>query len=384
MDFGDRVHGRRLQRADKRSRAGPSSGCSPAERAGTRADTAAAVMNYKALLDSGKADPWVVVLAGGEGTRLHCLTKTSGGIAVPKQYCSLQGGPSLIQRSLQRALSLASQRRVCTVVAAQHRMWRAAQLARVLDDNVVEQPENRGTAHGVLLALLHILARDAEATVLLLPADHHVRDEARFIDSLRQAAQFGAAQRTEVFLLGVEPDEPDMEFGYIVPARRNGQSPSRVVEFVEKPLIHEAQSLIARGALWNTFILAASARALLALFGGDFDSIVIRMLHAVQHSDYHALKSLYRTLPSLDFCRDVLEGQEARLQVYPLPPCGWTDLGTPQRVARTVQRLPGPFDATGPISDAALGLDLAFQHWRFEDSRRRTGAHPLAQQARLD
>jgi mannose-1-phosphate guanylyltransferase len=292
------------------------------------------------------------------------LTKTAGGIAVPKQYCSLQGGPSLIQQSAQWALALASPHRVCAVVAAQHRMWRDSQLGRLLEDNVIEQPENRGTAHGVLLALLHVLARDPDAIVVLLPADHHVRDEAVFVGGLRRAAELAAAQRMKIFLLGVEPDEPDDEFGYIVPDCRNGQSPSGVAEFVEKPLMDEAQSLITRGALWNTFIMAASARTLLSLFGRDFDPIIIRMSHALEQSGNHAMANLYRTLPTLDFCRDLLEGQVARLQVYPLPHCGWTDVGTPQRVARAVQGLPSPADATGPMSDAALGLDLASQHWR--------------------
>jgi mannose-1-phosphate guanylyltransferase len=149
-----------------------------------------------------------------------------------------------------------------------------------------------------------------------------------------------------------------------------------VVEFVEKPLMAEAQSLITRGALWNTFILAASARTLLSLYGRDFDSIVIRMSHALEQSGNHAMVDLYRTLPTLDFCRDVLEGQAARLQVYPLPHCGWTDLGTPQRVARAVQGLPSPVDTTDPMADAALGLDLASQHWRLGYSLSSTTGHP--------
>jgi len=331
---------------------------------------------YRAPIGSGSGNPWIVALAEGEGTRLHCLTKTPGGIAVPKQYCSLHGGPSLIQRSLQRALALSPLHRVCAVVAAQHRMWCDAQIGGLLDDNVVEQPENRGTAHGVLLALLHVLARDPNAIVVLLPADHHVRDETLFVESLRQAAELAATQCTKILLLGVEPDEPDSEFGYIVPNRSNGQTLSGVVEFVEKPLLDDAQALIARGALWNTFIVAAAARTLLSLFGRDFDSTVIRMSHALEESGSHAMANLYRTLPNVDFCRDVLEGQESRLLVYPISQCGWTDLGTPSRVARAVQGPPCPSDITSLISDAALGLDLAAQQWRLGHSLSLTTEHP--------
>jgi len=315
-----------------------------------------------------------VILAGGEGSRLHSLTTAANGVAVPKQFCSLQGGPSLLQNTLQRALSIASARRVCTIVAANHRMWREAQLRHVLDGNVIEQPANRGTAHGVLLPLLHIAARDPDANIVLLPADHYVRDEAVFADALRRAVNCLGAHRESVYLLGVEPDEPDTELGYIVPENRGSDRPSRVMEFVEKPAAARARSLLARGALWNTFILASSARGLLALYDRGFASTIDRMQQVVRHRqgsvpDAITLADIYSRLPDIDFSRDVLEGQESRLQVLPVPSCGWTDLGTPQRVAQTLRRLPSPAGAMGLISDAALGLDLAAQHWRLEFAR---------------
>jgi hypothetical protein len=77
----------------------------------------------------------------------------------------------------------------------------------------------------------------------------------------------------------------------------------------------------------------------------------------------------YETLPTRDFSRDVLEGQESRLEVVRLAPCGWSDLGTPQRVAQTLARLPRSTRPTALISDAALGLDLATQHWQVEFAR---------------
>jgi len=324
------------------------------------------------------ASTWAVVLAGGEGSRLHSLTTMRNGMAVPKQFCSLQGGPSLVQQTLRRAAALAPLQRVCTIVGAQHRVWRDAQLQCLLDDNVIEQPDNRGTAHGVLLPLLHILARDPDAGIVLLPADHYVRDEAVLAQALRQAVTCAAAYREAVFLLGVEPDEPDTELGYIVAENRRHQ-PSRVVEFVEKPSLDLARTLLDRGALWNTFILAASARGLLSLFDERFSSTIARMRQAVAYPARSALRAaamadIYRHLPKVDFSHDVLARHGARLQVLPVPACGWTDLGTPQRVARTLQRLPRCLGATSLISDAAQGLDLAAQHWQLEFARNNVAA----------
>jgi mannose-1-phosphate guanylyltransferase len=318
---------------------------------------------------------WVVVLAGGEGSRLRSLTTSASGVTVPKQFCSLQGGPSLLQKAVQRALAIAPMRHICAVVAAQHRLWREAQLQHLLADNVIEQPQNRGTAHGVLLPLLHIAARDPDANIMLLPADHYVRDEAVFANALRRAAACAASDRNGVYLLGIEPNEPDTELGYIVPEQSVRYQPSRVIEFIEKPTVDKARLLLARGALWNTFIVASSASALLGLYAQRFLSTILRMRHAVDHqgsmSDASILDDLYQQLPSRDFSREVLEGQETRLQVLPVPPCGWTDLGSPQRVAQTLQGLPHSVGATGLISHAALGLDLAAQHWQLEFARKR-------------
>jgi mannose-1-phosphate guanylyltransferase len=319
---------------------------------------------------------WAVVLAGGEGSRLHSLTTGPNGVAVPKQFCSLQGGPSLLQKTFQRALSIASIQRTCTVVAAQHRMWRDAQVRNLLDDNVIEQPANRGTAHGVLLPLLHVMARDPDANVVLLPADHYIRDEIVFAQALQRAVKCGTEQPDTVYLLGVTPDEPDTELGYIVPENRHPDSSSPVMEFVEKPSSAQARSLLARGALWNTFILVSSVRALLALYDTRFAATIARVRQLVKPDlrsplDAVVLADLYQRLPTMDFSRDILQGQESCLQVVSVPPCGWTDLGTPARVAQTLRRLPRPIGATSLMSDAALGLDLAAQHWRLEFTRNR-------------
>ena len=66
---------------------------------------------------------WAVVLAGGEGRRLQGLTTTANGTVIPKQYCSLLSGPSLLQEALRRAQAIAPPERICAVVADQHRRW---------------------------------------------------------------------------------------------------------------------------------------------------------------------------------------------------------------------------------------------------------------------
>ncbi len=108
---------------------------------------------------------WAIVLAAGDGARLAPLTTDVGGYVVPKQFCSLNGGPSLLQRALERAQSIVPRERVCVIVARQHqsRWWH--DLRSLPAQNVIVQPRNCGTANGVLLGLLHILERDPLACV---------------------------------------------------------------------------------------------------------------------------------------------------------------------------------------------------------------------------
>jgi mannose-1-phosphate guanylyltransferase len=319
------------------------------------------------MSDSNKT--WAIVLAGGDGNRLRDLTTTPGGVAVPKQFCSLRGGACLLQLALTRAAGVAPVQRICVVVAVQHRRWWAAPLDYLPQRNVVVQPANRGTAFGILLPLLDILTRDPNANVVLLPADHYSIDEGTMGRSLRQAAALAAANADALYMLGAEPSEADTELGYIVPADKTRDKPSRVLRFVEKPDTDRALTLLGEGALWNVFILAGLARTVLRMFQPSLAATISAMRAALERGRTRsagcaALAELYEHLPAVDFSRDILERHAAMLRVVPVPPCGWSDLGTPKRVAETLNRLPRKFPDADIARGAIAYLNLAAQHGR--------------------
>ncbi|HXP67311.1 MAG TPA: sugar phosphate nucleotidyltransferase [Steroidobacteraceae bacterium] len=281
-------------------------------------------------------DSWALVLAAGEGSRLRGLTRNERGIAVPKQFCSLQSGPCLLQEALQRASAVAPLSRICSVVAEQHREWWTPVLNYLPEQNVIVQPQNRGTAYGILLPLLRIVERDPDATVVLLPADHYLRDEEIMAAALRRAADLAREDRSSIYLLGIEPDEPDTELGYILPASRSREEAADVLRFIEKPNETRARALLDQGALWNVFIMAASVRTLLGLFDSGYASTIA----AMRGFEGATLGSVYQRLKTVDFSRDVLQGNESILKVITVPHCGWTDLGTPARVGMILEQLP--------------------------------------------
>jgi mannose-1-phosphate guanylyltransferase len=326
-------------------------------------------------------DTWAIVLAAGEGTRLRSLTMDAGGDSVPKQFCALRSGPSLLHETLRRAEAVVDPSRVCTIVAQQHGRWWVPALAGSFRGNVIVQPQNRGTANGILLALWCVLERDPAANVVVLPSDHYVGDEPTLCAGIRRSLHALRARDAEIVLLGVAPEEIDSDLGYIVPGQRSVGVPVSVRKFVEKPAAREARALIEEGALWNVFILAARARSLLDLVRGRNAAIVEQMraawqLDARSPLTNSALTELYRGLPTLDFSRDVAAGRESSLSVLHVPSCGWSDLGTPERVAKVLMR-PVAERASFLRSSTALSLEEGFlRRQAMSERAQRTAAAP--------
>jgi mannose-1-phosphate guanylyltransferase len=285
---------------------------------------------------------WAIVLAGGDGRRLHQVSVGLDGRPVPKQYCGFGTGRSLLQRTLARAERVASPDCVVTVVDRSHHSWWPAELDGQPLDNIMVQPANRGTAAGVLLPLVELWWRDPDATVVILPSDHGVRDEEVLGRALSHAVDEASRSSDEVVLLGMTPSGPETGYGWIVPdVPTAGRQTRRVRYFFEKPDAGIAEALFLGGALWSSFLVAGRLRALLDLYRLALPQLLAEFLGSVRPGGTrpdagdggYALHSLYGNLDTADFSRHVLEAATERLRVMAVPPCGWSDLGTPERLA---------------------------------------------------
>ena len=288
---------------------------------------------------------WALVLAAGAGTRLSRLTADGSGVSVPKQFCSLTGGASLLEETLARATKVALLEQTAIVVADEHRRFWEGALAKLWDENVIVQPRNRGTANGILLGLSAILERDPDAIVTILPSDHHVARESVLTAALEQAVTaVETSVSASITFLGIAPDGADPELGYIVPGARLPDGTREIASFVEKPPLAVAARLVRQRALWNSFIIVARASAIVALIERRFPVEVLcfrslwRQARLTERFAREAAR-LYEKLPEIDFSRHVVEGADAPLGVVAVPRCGWSDLGTPQRVGDALARL---------------------------------------------
>ncbi len=293
---------------------------------------------------ASRSHRWAIVLAAGDGTRLRSISRDVAGRPLPKQYWSPDSGPSLLRRALVRADRLVPREHVVTVVAEHHGHWWRAELEDWLPpENVIVQPSNRGTAAGILLPLLVILGRDPEAQVMIVPSDHAVVNEWTLASVLEEAFVAVEASPDRLILLGMTVHRPEAGFGWIIPRRvalGSQPGPQAVRTFVEKPSASRAAALLQDGALVSSFLLVADAETLHRMVRSTLPDLTARLEHLVgdSASPREGLSSgmKYQALPCHDFSADVLASDVARLDVLRVPACGWTDLGTPERVRRWV------------------------------------------------
>lgn len=287
---------------------------------------------------SARENEWAVILAGGDGTRLKSLTRHIAGDERPKQFCSVLGGDTLLEETQSRAALAIAPERTLYVVNRTHESFYESILTEEPVVNLVVQPCNRGTAPAILYSLLRVAKRDPRAIVAFFPSDHYISDDAKFMAQIRGALDSAAKQRDRVVLLGIEPESPEVEYGWIEPAQAiyGHANLFGVRRFWEKPNRMLAQVLHLRGCLWNSFVMVATVQALLDLIETAIPELY-RSFAALTPlfgtaAEAKAVDLLYRRLTDVNFSHQVLAVKTERLAVLKVTGVRWNDLGEPKRV----------------------------------------------------
>jgi mannose-1-phosphate guanylyltransferase len=302
---------------------------------------------------TARRDVWAIVLAGGQGHRLAGLTAHIHGKARPKQYAELVAGRSMLALTLDRVARLVPPGRTLIASLRDQAPYLTADVRPDVPPHVMLQPDNRGTAAAVLLAVRWIVARDPDATVAVFPSDHFIREDDVLMFQVAAATSLVWLHPERIILLGAEPSEIETEYGWIEPGDvlyRTLLGPiCSVRRFVEKPSVEEARACLARGALWNTFLFVACGRVLLdigrrvvpGLFR-TFDRMLPADVLAGRSgalAQSGALEAAYRRMPCADFSTAVLQRTAPDLAVSRLAGVTWCDWGSSDRVVRTLRRL---------------------------------------------
>jgi len=166
-------------------------------------------------------DRAAIILAGGDGTRLRELTRKILGKDVPKQFCPVIGERTLLEQTRKRVSLAVAPGTTIAVVTRPHERFYAPLLADIPLQNLVVQPENRGTATAIIYSLLRLANIVPNAAVALIPSDHYVDDDTAFMRHIDLAFEAVEARPELTVLLGITPDRPEAGYGWIEPANRS-------------------------------------------------------------------------------------------------------------------------------------------------------------------
>ncbi|HTA99167.1 MAG TPA: mannose-1-phosphate guanylyltransferase/mannose-6-phosphate isomerase [Bradyrhizobium sp.] len=267
-----------------------------------------------------------LIMCGGAGTRLWPASRE----VHPKQFLPLFGTRSTFQNTMLRVSDAGLFDRPIVITNKAYRFMVLEQLAEIgLEADVLLEPMRRDSGPAIAAGAAFAQARDREAIVLALAADHVVRDTAAFVAACRQGLVAASAGRIVTF--GVKPERAATEYGYISPGEAIAGEVRAVAKFVEKPDPARAAEYIKAGYLWNSGNFMFRAAVLLDEYG----SVDAASVQAVGDAVGKAGRDLgFVTLDpeafgsakaiSIDYA--VME-KTSLAAVVPVD-CGWSDVGS--------------------------------------------------------
>ena len=256
-----------------------------------------------------------VILAGGSGTRFWPLSRAKK----PKQFLALVTGRTLIAETFARVEPLVGAGRAWVVCGREHQAAVRAALPELAARHVLVEAASRNTAPAIGLACVAVLGEDPDATIAVLPSDHHIASPDAFRAALQLAAE--AAQGGDLLTLGIRPTRAETGYGYL---RRGAARPDgafAVEAFVEKPDAATAARYLSEGAYsWNAGIFVFRADAMMQALARHLPNVHDAL---VKGGDFSALPSI-----SIDY--GVMEPESQSTGRIALVPgdFGWSDVGS--------------------------------------------------------
>lgn len=288
-----------------------------------------------------------VILAGGDGSRLKSLTKMITGDERPKQFCPILKDRTLLDVTRDRvALSIARSNTYYSLTQ-KHEKYFSRPLWNASQEQMIVQPENKGTAPAILYSLMRLAAKSADATVAFFPSDHYFSDDEAFMGNVESAFSAAELNPNSIVLLGIEPEKAETSYGWIEPADslfgEMARSVSRVKKFWEKPSTGVAKMLLESGCLWNSFVMVGKVTTFLDMFRRHLPEM-FRMFEASAKlfetaQEHSVIQSIYAWIEETNFSSEVLERSSHELLVMRVSNVGWSDWGEPQRVVGTLTNL---------------------------------------------
>ena len=278
---------------------------------------------------------YAVIMAGGVGSRFWPRSRR----AHPKQFLNVLGPDSLIQNTFARLQPLIAPDRVYVVTHADYTEQTHEHLPAIPVENILGEPIARNTAPCIAFAAARLHALDPDAVMIVLPADHLIRNVSRFQEVLSAAAA-KAESSDALVTVGIEPTHPATGFGYIqydsssrddwVDAPRA----FRVKTFAEKPNLATAERFLDSGDfLWNSGMFIWRADAVLSAMGEHLPDVYkafapLEKSFVDSRMPDAAVREAYNQSPKISIDYGLMEPAAAAGNVFVVPGAfGWCDVG---------------------------------------------------------
>jgi len=272
-----------------------------------------------------------VILAGGAGTRLWPMSIEER----PKQFLKLPGGQSLFEETINR-LSPLEPKNYIVVTSDKYEKITKESLAKFTDNGIVlPEPEAKNTATAILYAALYLQKVFEDSVMIILPADHYVKDIKAFNTTINLAID--EARKGNIATIGIKPTFPETGYGYIKSGESINQNVLKAVHFTEKPEYSLAKEYLKKGNyFWNSGIFVWQTSTIINAFKKlmpelfqkfePFEKLSLEEYQKDEAQTSNILKSIFQKTEPVSIDYGILEKSD-NIVIIPAQ-FDWADLGS--------------------------------------------------------
>ena len=267
-----------------------------------------------------------LIMAGGVGTRFWPLSRESN----PKQFLKIVSDKSMIQMTVERLLNKIQIKDIFIVTAKSQVELIGKHIPELPEKNIIIEPFGMNTAPCIALSSLYLSRKyDTKETMIVLPADHLIKNEKTFLQSLETGQK--SAEDEYLVTFGIKPDYPATGYGYVEAEKEICKNVFSVKQFKEKPDLKTAESFLKAGNFfWNSGMFMWKIETILKAFQNHLPEVA-SLLHKIsqkwdEKGTCADISDEYSQMPKIPIDIGIMEKAEKRV-VIPVD-YGWSDVGS--------------------------------------------------------